>query len=79
MNDPNADLIGFQYVTAEGTPAAETVTVVGTPTWSEQYVTVRFSTGHETIKPAAIVRRHKEMTSDSSGVLPGTVPPSHRR
>jgi len=66
-DDPNADLIGFQYVTAEGTPAKETVTVIGTPAWSKdnggQYVTVRFPTGHETIKLAGAVRRRKELDS----------------
>lgn len=69
MSDPNSDLIGFQYVTAEGTPAAETVTVIGTPEtkvgshigYMTNYVTVRFPTGHETIKPAAVVRRRKEI------------------
>lgn len=65
MNDPNADLVGFQYVTAEGTPAAETVTVIGTCEWSDQYVTVRFPTGHETIKPVAAVRRRKELDGTS--------------
>jgi hypothetical protein len=63
--DPNADIIGFQYVTAEGTPGAETVTVIETVPWSKasggQYVTVRFQTGHETIKLAGAVRRVKEL------------------
>jgi hypothetical protein len=72
MTDPNAELVGFQYTTAEGTPAAETVTVIGTPSynvngeahWMENYVTVRFASGHETIKPVVAVRQRK--TSDSS-------------
>lgn len=61
MTGPNADLIGFKYITAQGTPAEEEIEVVGTCEWSDQYVTVRFPTGHETIKPAGAVRRRKEL------------------
>lgn len=63
MADRNADLYGFQYITAEGTPAEETVTVIGPCSWSDQYVTVRFSTGYETIKPAGVVRTRKMIDS----------------
>jgi hypothetical protein len=57
--DPNADLIGFRY-----THGPEEVEIVGTPEWCESgaYVTVRFPTGYETIKPAALMRRRKEQS-----------------
>lgn len=55
----NEDLIGFKYLTSEGTPAEEEVEVVGVCDWSDSYVTVRFPTGHETIKPVVAVRQRK--------------------
>lgn len=57
----NADLIGFKFITAPGTPAEEEIEVIASCPWSDQYVTVQFPTGHQTIKPAAIVRRRKEL------------------
>lgn len=60
QDDPNAELIGFRYTTAQGTPGQEDVEVLGTVTWSKgQYVLVQFPTGHCTIKPAAFVARHR--------------------
>ena len=59
--DPNHDLIGFRYRTAVGSPAEEIVTVLKTVDWSDQYVLVEFETGHQTIKPAGVVRTHKQL------------------
>jgi len=60
-DDPNQELIGFRYTTAQGTPAQEEVTVKGTALWSHgQYVVVQFDNGHETIKQAGIVMQIKE-------------------
>lgn len=52
----NEDLIGFKWTDGAG----EEVEVVSLCDWSANYVTVRFPTGHETIKPVVAVRQRKE-------------------
>ena len=55
----NEDLIGFKWTDEAG----EEVEVIGFPPWSENFLTVRFPTGHETIKPVVAVRQRKEADS----------------
>ena len=64
----NEDLIGFKYITAEGTPAAEEVEVIESCPWSDSYVTVRFPSGHETIKQALAVRQRKQYEERENSV-----------
>lgn len=61
MTDPNADLIGKTIHYHSG----ESCEVVGTWEHGDGYVTVRFPTGYETIKPAAIVRRSLQLQEES--------------
>lgn len=59
MTDPNADLYGFIYEAENG----ERIQVTGPVSWSPQYVTVKIG-DFETIKPAAVVRRHRQIVGD---------------
>lgn len=66
--DPNADLIGFEFKIEDGPPEGTLVTVTGSPEWSSNYVTVEAVANegqpHEkryvTVRPAGLVRQAKQ-------------------
>lgn len=62
MDDPNSDLLGFSFDCEDGA----TATVDKTVAWSDEYVrvTLRYPDNRtipDIVKPAAVVRRRKEL------------------
>lgn len=57
MADPNADLIGYVFETEHGT-----VTVIGSWNLNHTYVIVQTAANERYIRPAGIVRRHKQLS-----------------
>lgn len=57
--DPNADLLGFEWHSANG---ATTFRVLGTTSWSDQYVQISIrsvSRIRQSVRLASLVRHHK--------------------
>lgn len=63
MTDPNEDILGFAWTCEDGS----TATVTRTCAWGAMYVTCDIYypdkdwTMRDVVKPAAVVRRHKQI------------------
>lgn len=68
-DDPNQQLIGKRYTTAQGTPAQEDVEIIGTVEYSKgQYMIVKgIDSGMEIMKPFAVLQRHLQIVGRLDG------------
>lgn len=62
--DPNEDLIGFKFQALVKTwTQTKEWTVVGSASWSSNYVEIESEDGDKTVRPAGLVRQAKQRGS----------------
>jgi hypothetical protein len=63
VNDPNGDLIGYEFRTEYGP-----VRVTGSCSWNPAYIEVAYvdGTGTKSVRPAKLVRRSREIEREEA-------------